>query len=294
MALAFQPNEALFRSSMVDRLVDIAIEEDLGHGDCTTEALGIAGRSAANVVAKEALVCCGGPLIERLVHRAGFKLGVRRLIPEGSLVAEGDPLLRLEGPTSALLALEQLVLNLVGRQVAVATMARRYVDAVAGTRTRLVDTRQTLPGWRQLDRYAVGVGGASNHRYDLGSGVLIRSTHILSSASVSGAVERARKWAPHTLRVGVEVTGLAQLYEALEAGAEYIVLAGLSAEQAREAVERVEGRALVEVAGDVNPEQARSYAEAGVDFISVSALTAEVALAKLGFRLEQLPTTSGN
>jgi nicotinate-nucleotide pyrophosphorylase (carboxylating) len=273
--MGFEPDysDAIWRSPTVARLLDLALEEDLGHGDVTTQAVAVTGHGVGDVIAKQPLVCAGGPLVESLIERAGLPLQTERLIPEGGRVAAGDAILRLAGPAAAVLQIERTALNFLMRMSGVATLTRMFVDEVGDVECRVVDTRKTIPGWRLLDKYAVRVGGGQNHRADLGSGVLIKDNHIEAAGSVSAAVSRAKRRCPHPLRVEVEVESLSQLYEALEAGAEVVLLDNMSPDGVKEAVERVEGRALVEVSGGVSLNNVREYAEAGADVISIGALT---------------------
>jgi nicotinate-nucleotide pyrophosphorylase (carboxylating) len=270
--MEFRADQAVLHTPTVTRLIDLALEEDLGRGDVTAAALRSSGPAEGDVVARQALVCAGLPLLARLIERSGLPLSVEGLIPEGSRTAAGEPVARISGDAGAILLLERTALNFMMRMSGVATLTRTYVDLV-GDRCRLVDTRKTLPGWRALDKYAVALGGGYNHRHDLGSGVLIKDNHIAACGSVSAAVDRARRFAPHGLRVEVEVDTLAQLYEALEAGAEIVLLDNMSAEQVRQAVTQVDGKALVEVSGGVTLETVVAYADAGADVISIGALT---------------------
>jgi nicotinate-nucleotide pyrophosphorylase (carboxylating) len=181
---------------------------------------------------------------------------------------------RIEGPAGSILVGERTALNFLQRLSGVATLSRAFADAVAGTGVRVVDTRKTTPGFRVLEKAAVLAGGCANHRFDLGSGVLIKDNHIAAVGSVRAAVERARQRAPHGLRVEVEVDTLDQLDEALAAGAEVVLLDNMSVDAVRDAVARAHARgALVEVSGGITLDTAPAYARCGVDLISVGALT---------------------
>lgn len=259
----------------IDALLDLALAEDIGCGDYTTAATipaGAAGR--VELLAREPLVFCGAPVVDRLLWRYGPKPPeVRWEVAEGTRAGAGTVLGRLEGNLRDLLTLERTALNLLQRLSGVATLTRRYVDAVAGTRARIVDTRKTMPGHRALDKYATQVGGATNHRTALDGGILIKDNHLEAAGGVGAAVRAARAVAPHALRVEVEVEDLAGLDEALAAGADIVMLDNFSPGQARIAVERAAGRALLEASGGVNLDTVRGFAEAGVDLISVGALT---------------------
>jgi nicotinate-nucleotide pyrophosphorylase (carboxylating) len=268
-------NAADWLTPAVQRLIALALDEDLGRGDVTSEAIFGDDETprAGVIVAKEPLLLCGGPIVEAVFRAVDARVHVALLHPEGTRLQPKHRAIELEGPVRSILAAERTALNFLQRLSGIATRTRRYVDAIAGTRARIVDTRKTLPGWRHLDKRAVLVGGARNHRADLGSGVLIKDNHVAAAGSVKRAVERAQERAPHGLRVEVEVTTLQQLDEALAAEAEIVLLDNMTPEQVKEAVDRIAGRALVEVSGGVTLDTVRAYAEAGPDLISIGALT---------------------
>ncbi|MCB9555451.1 MAG: carboxylating nicotinate-nucleotide diphosphorylase [Deltaproteobacteria bacterium] len=257
---------------MVDALVDLALAEDLSGGDATTAACGVAGQAVGCLTARQPLIFCGAAIAWRVIRRAGVSIDLALDVDDGQRVEGGQALARLEGSLVEILAVERTLLNFLQRLCGVATLTRKYVDAVAGTRARITDTRKTVPGWRTLDKLAVRAGGGSNHRQDLSSGILIKDNHLMATA-VGEAVRRARERAPHSLRVEVEVDTLTQLEEALSAGAELVLLDNMSPEEVERAVSINNGRALLEVSGGVVLETVRAYAEAGADLISVGALT---------------------
>jgi nicotinate-nucleotide pyrophosphorylase (carboxylating) len=254
-------------------LIDLALQEDLAYGDLTTAAIGEVRQGYGAVMAKEELVCCGLPVVRWLVQRATPELVVEAHVNDGCLAAPGTELLRLEGPVDAILRIERAALNFLMRMSGVATLASHFAKAVAGTPAKVVDTRKTLPGWRVLDKYSTRVGGADNHRFDLASGILIKDNHIAACGSVGEAVRRAKNVSPHPLRIEVEVEDLSGVTEALEAGAEVLLLDNMSPAEVAESVGIIDGRALVEVSGGINLKSIRAYAEAGADLISVGALT---------------------
>ena len=257
----------------IGTLIDLALQEDLAYGDLTTEAIGEERAGYGAVMAKESLVCCGLPLVRWLVQRATPELEIEARVVDGCRVEQGTELLRLKGPVDAILRIERAALNFMMRMSGVATLAHTYVDAVAGTQTKVVDTRKTLPGWRALDKYATKMGGVDNHRFDLSSGILIKDNHIVACGSVGEAVRRAKALSPHPLRIEVEIEDLAGVAEALEAGAEILLLDNMSPEEVAQAVNVINGRALVEVSGGITLQTIRAYAEVGADLISVGALT---------------------
>lgn len=271
-------------SPLVDRAIAFALEEDLGSGDVTTEAcIAAASVAVAHATAREGLVVCGGPVFGRVFSRVDASLAVETHAAEGARVPAGARLWTVRGSTRAILMGERVALNFVQRMCAIATRARAYVDAVpSGCATRITDTRKTTPGLRAIERYAVRVGGAHDHRDDLGAGVLIKDDHVAACGSVRAAVERARAAAPHIARIECEVDTLEQLEEALAAGADIVLLDNMPTAAVVEAVKRARGRALLEASGGITLERVTELARAGVDAISVGALTHSVAAADVG------------
>lgn len=248
--------------------------EDLGHGDLTTLLTvpeDLWGRAV--ILAKEEGVIAGLPVAKEVFFLGDARIAFTALVGEGERVGPGQEVARLEGPLRGILAGERLALNLLQRLSGIATLTRAYVEALAGTKTQVLDTRKTTPGLRALEKYAVRVGGGRNHRYGLFDGILIKENHIRAAGGVAEAVKRAKAGAPHYLKVEVEVGNLAELEEALEAGADLILLDNFPLEEIREAVRRVGGRVPLEASGNMTLERARAAAEAGVDFVSVGALT---------------------
>jgi nicotinate-nucleotide pyrophosphorylase (carboxylating) len=282
-----QASAGLCWTPAVGRLIDLALDEDLGHGDVTTEVVGQLGTGVGRVFCREPIVACGLPVAGWVVERAEPDLQFDAQALEGTVLHAGSELARLVGPAAGILRVERTLLNFLMRMCGVATLTRRYVEAVEGTGARVVDTRKTMPGWRVLDKYAVRVGGGGNHRAHLGSGILIKDNHITACGSVGQAVRQAKRLAPHTLRVEVEVEDPAAVGEALEAGADVLLLDNMSPELVREVVKLVEGRALVEVSGGVNQATIRAFAEAGAQLISVGALTHSAPAVDLALDLEQ-------
>lgn len=260
----------------VRRLIELALDEDLGRGDVTS-AITCGSESApviAEMNARASIVVFGLDVAAAVFALVDPRITVERFAADGAHVDRGAVLLVARGPAASVLAAERTALNFVQRLSGVATSARRYADAVAGTKTRVVDTRKTTPGFRALEKAAVLAGGCYNHRFDLGSGVLIKDNHIVACGTVTTAVERAKKSAPHSLRIEVEVTNLAELEEALDAGAEVVLLDNMSPTQVETAAARAHARnVLVEVSGGITLATIADYARAGADLISVGALT---------------------
>jgi nicotinate-nucleotide pyrophosphorylase (carboxylating) len=274
----------------LDRLVELALTEDLSGGDLTTEATVSADdRAIGRAVAHSPLVVCGGDVFARVFYRVDPGVRVERVLAEGARAKPADVLWTVEGSTRSLLMAERTALNFAQRLSGTATLTRKFVDAVPESSvTRIVDTRKTTPGMRFLERYAVRVGGGHNHRDNLGSAVLIKDNHIVAAGGVREAVERALKHAPHSSRIEIEVESLEMLDEALEAGADVVLLDNFAASEIAVAVEHAHGRALIEVSGGITLERIPELARAGVDIVSVGALTHSAPAADIGLDLEKI------
>lgn len=270
----------------VDILIDLALEEDLGeNGDITTNSVIDADLKAkAVLLAKQDLVCAGLPVAERLFKRIDPEIGFKALVKDGDVLKKGDILAEMYGPARALLTGERTALNFIQRLSGSATMAHKY-QALAGDKSWILDTRKTTPGWRNLEKYAVSVGGAHNHRIGLFDRVMIKDNHrelagLEGAGGILRSVERARKMFPG-FEVEVEIDSLSELDEALESKAEYILLDNMSNEMMAEAVRITNGRAKLEASGNVTETRVASIAETGVDFISSGALTHSVKAADI-------------
>jgi len=258
----------------LDHLIDIALEEDIGPGDITTDALIDPDLSGKGVVfARQDLVVAGLQVGRRVFERVDPSLSVRFFCSEGKEIIAGDRVMAVEGRLAGMLTAERTALNFLQRLSGIATHVRGHVRLVEGKRARLVDTRKTTPGWRVLEKYAVRVGGAQNHRMGLFDGILIKDNHIAACGGISAAVEKARQRAHHLVRIEVEVESIPEAEEALAAGVDVIMLDNMSLEQIQEAVARIAGRATVEISGGVRMEALARLADTGVDLISVGALT---------------------
>ena len=273
---------------MVDAVVVRALEEDLGAGDVTTEAcVPPEARAVAHGVARKEVVACGAAVAARVFAQLDAELSFIAHVAEGERVPAGTRLWTVSGPARAILVGERVALNLVQRMCGIATATRRYVDALPpGSKTRITDTRKTTPGLRHLEPYAVRRGGGHNHRNDLGSAVLIKDNHIVAAGGVAVAIGRARARAPHTSKIECEVDSLEQLDEALAAGADIVLLDNMGTDTVEEAVRRTRGRALLEASGGITLERVADLARAGVDAISVGALTHSTPAADIGLDFE--------
>jgi nicotinate-nucleotide pyrophosphorylase (carboxylating) len=261
------------RSPLIERLLRNALEEDIGSGDITTAATVPPGTHArAELVAKEDFVLAGLDVARQVFALIDPQVAFEGLIADGQVVRRGEVIAWLKGDAASLLQGERVALNLLQRLSGVATLTARFVAAVDGTGATIVDTRKTTPGLRTLEKYAVRVGGG-NHRMALYDGVLIKENHVVAAGGITAAVARARVRAPHTVKIEVEVRDLAEVKEALAAGADILLLDNMDLKQLRAAVDLVGGRTITEASGGVNLETVRAIAETGVNLISVGALT---------------------
>ena len=264
----------------VRRLIDLALDEDLGRGDVTSQVT--VGRSGPVIVAamnvRVPIVVFGVDIAAAVFALVDPAIDVEVHAQDGARLDAGSVILTATGPAHGVLAAERTALNFIQRLSGVATLAQRYADAVAAAGTahpcKVVDTRKTTPGFRVLEKAAVLAGGCWNHRFDLGSGILIKDNHIAACGGVRAAVEAAKARAPHSLRIEVEVTNLSELDEALGAGAEVVLLDNMTPAQVETAAARAHARhVVVEVSGGITLATIAAYARAGADLISVGALT---------------------
>jgi len=271
-------------SPAVLRLIELALEEDLGRGDVTTEVLGVdTGELAATIVAREPLVAFGLSVAAVVFQRVDPAVQIEIIQPDGERLEPGQGALRATGRASSILTAERTALNFVQRLSGVATMASHFAAEVKGTRARVVDTRKTTPGYRILEKAAVRAGGCHNHRADLGSGILIKDNHIVACGSVTEAVKRALANAPHGLRVEIEVDTDAQLDEAIAAGAHIVLLDNMSVAEVEVAAKKAQAAGLlVEVSGGITLGTVGDYARAGADIISSGAITHSAPAVDLG------------
>ncbi|UCH34475.1 MAG: carboxylating nicotinate-nucleotide diphosphorylase [Armatimonadota bacterium] len=259
---------------MLRRIVRRALAEDVGRGDVTSQAVvPTAAKCAAAVAMREAGVIAGLAVAEIVFREVDAGVDFRASAADGDAVDKGAVVAEVSGPARAVLTAERTALNFLQRMSGIATLTRRYVSAVAGTSARILDTRKTAPGLRRLDKWAVALGGGTNHRFGLYDGILIKDNHLRLAGGVRAAVGAAKQGAPHRLRVQVEVESLEQAREALDARAESLLLDNMSPRDMRAVVELARGRALTEASGGVTLKNVREIAETGVDFISVGALT---------------------
>ena len=273
-------------ASEIERNIAAALAEDVGAGDLTAPLTPADRTARAHVVSRAGTVVCGQPWFEGCIRKLDARASVIWLVGEGEKIVSGTRVCDVTGQARALLTAERSALNFLQLLSAVATAARRYVDAVAGTRARIVDTRKTLPGLRLAQKYAVRTGGAANHRIGLFDAMLIKENHIAAAGGIGAAMSTALKMIPPGAWIQIEVETLDQLEEALAAGAKMILLDNMSLDQMRDAVKIAAGRAELEASGGITLENVREIAETGVDRISIGSLTKDVKAADFSMRFE--------
>lgn len=258
-------------------LIDMALAEDIGTGDITSLTTIPATQDGYAVfVAKAHGVLAGMPIVAMVLHSVDPRIKFTPLVADGTPISPGERLAEIAGPVRSLLTAERTALNFLQRLSGIASATAEYVAAVAGTQAHIVDTRKTMPGHRILDKYAVRMGGGSNHRFNLSDGVLIKDNHIAAVGGVAAAIRAAKAGAPHTIKVEIEVESLEMAQHAVDAGADIIMLDNMSPDAMRTCVDMIAGRALTEASGNVTLERVRAIAESGVNLISIGALTHSV------------------
>ncbi|MFU8837100.1 MAG: carboxylating nicotinate-nucleotide diphosphorylase [Thiohalomonadaceae bacterium] len=263
--------------------VAVALAEDLGNGDLTAALIPSDAQAQATVISREAAVLCGQEWFDAVFAQLDTAIQINWLVEDGSALQPDQTLCTLSGPARAILSGERTALNFLQSLSGTATLAQRYVQAVAGTGVRILDTRKTLPGLRLAQKYAVRCGGASNHRVGLYDGILIKENHIMAAGGIPQAVAQARQYFPG-MPVEVEVESLDELHQALDAGAEAMLLDNMSLATLAEAVTITAGRARLEASGGVNLDTIRAIAQTGVNDISVGELTKHLRAIDLSMR----------
>ena len=272
----------------LDSFLRTALQEDIGTGDITTACcVPETAVSRALFRCKQAGVVCGLEVGRRVFALLDPSVEFTPLVAEGTAVQVGDVVATISGPSRSILSGERLALNLMQHMSGVATCTAALVEKIAGTGAVIVDTRKTTPGMRVLEKYAVRMGGGTNHRFNLADGVLIKDNHIVAAGGITAAVENARKIVPHTLKIEVETTNLQQVQEALDAGADIIMLDNMSCPEMKEAVALIAHRAKVEASGNMGSRDVREVAETGVDLISVGALTHSVEALDISLQFQE-------
>lgn len=268
-------------------LINMALLEDIGPGDITTDYLiDEFANGEAFIVAKQDFILAGSDVAEQVFKTLDPAMDIFRPFRDGDEVKNGDVVMELKGKMRALLKGERTALNFLQRLSGISTNVRSYVDQLGETRVRLVDTRKTIPGHRVLEKYAVRIGGAYNHRMALYDGVLIKDNHIAAAGGILKAVEKLRRHVSHLVKIEVEVSTMKELDEALRAKADVIMLDNMNLTQIAEAVKRIDKRALVEVSGSVTKDSLIPLAMAGVDIISSGALTHQAQAVDMSMRIK--------
>ncbi len=264
--------------SQIEEIIDGALAEDLGMGDVTTEALLTSDQKGVGfIMATEGGILAGIGVAEQVFHRVDPELNLEVFLEDGTRVKPGTKVAKVSGSITSILKSERVALNFLQHLSGIASDTSHYVERVEGLPVRIMDTRKTTPGLRSLEKYAVMVGGGKNHRMNLGDGILIKDNHIEALRSqglnIKEIVAKARQNAPHRLPVELEVRTVAEALEAVEAGADIIMLDNMNIEDMRKAVESIHGRALIEASGGITLDNVRAVAETGVNYISIGALT---------------------
>jgi nicotinate-nucleotide pyrophosphorylase (carboxylating) len=275
----------------IEEIIDRALAEDLGKGDVTTEAL-IPGdqRGAGFIVAKKEGILAGINVAKQVFHRVDPELKVEVLLEDGARVKPSSKVAKVSGSIASILKAERVALNFLQRLSGIASETNRYVEAVKGLPVRIMDTRKTTPGLRSLEKYAVKAGGGENHRMNLGEGILIKDNHLAALRSqglnIKEIIAKARQNAPQRLPVEVEVGTVSEALEAVEAGANIVMLDNMNLADMRKAAKSIHGHALIEASGGITLDNVRAVAETGVDFISIGALTHSARALDISLELE--------
>ena len=276
---------SILTNPLVTQIIDMALNEDVGTGDITTETTIPADKIAfGRFIAKEDMVICGLEIAELVFHKVDKDIVFTSHCKDGDFIQKGFVIAEVTGNARNVLTGERTALNLMQRMTGVATRTNEAVKCVEGTSAKITDTRKTTPGLRVLEKYAVRIGGGSNHRFNLADGILIKDNHIAVSGGIGKAVKNARASAPHTIKIEVEVENKDQLLEALEAKADIIMLDNMSNEEMAECVKIVDGKALVEASGNMGDKDLYAVAKTGVDIISIGALTHSVKAADISLK----------
>lgn len=261
-------------SPAVDQLIELALIEDLSSGDLTSDTLfGADQTCSGTVVARQSLVVAGLPVLCRVFAAVDRRCAITLEVEDGARLARDGVLARVDGPVRSVLRAERTALNFIRHLSGVATTVASYHEIIGPVGPRIADTRKTTPGFRELEKYAVRAGGGHNHRFNLGAAVMIKDNHIAAVGTIGEAVRRCRESVPHTTRIEVETATLDQVDQALEAGADIIMLDNMSDEQMRDAVGRCKGRAITEASGGITEGRLVTLRDIGVDVVSVGAIT---------------------
>jgi nicotinate-nucleotide pyrophosphorylase (carboxylating) len=277
-------------SFQTEKLIQMALQEDIGTGDVTTDHL-IApdAKGFGRMIAKEPITLCGLDVARQVFAALDPSVEFISHFADAQQIDAGTEIVTIHAKMRALLTGERTALNFLQRLSGVATHVRRHVEKLSGSRVRLVDTRKTTPGWRALEKYAVRCGGGSNHRMGLADGILIKDNHIAAAGGISAAIGKIRTRASHLMKIEIEVSDIAEAMEAVENGADVIMLDNMGIEAIRQAVEKIGGRAEVEVSGGIQEGDLEALSQTGVDIISVGALTHAARSVDISMRIDRNP-----
>ncbi len=270
----------------IEDTVRRALAEDIGRGDLTATLIPAGARAHATVITREDAVLCGVAWFDAVFRQLDEAVRTTWAVKDAGVIQQNQSVCRLHGPARAILSGERMALNFLQLLSGTATQTRRYVDAVMGTHTKILDTRKTIPGLRTAQKYAVTCGGGQNHRMGLFDGILVKENHILAAGSITNAIQQAKATAASGVPIEIEVETLAELREALDGGAERVLVDNFDVDDLRIAVKETRGRATVEASGGITLENVRVIAATGVDYISVGALTKDVKAIDLSMRFE--------
>jgi len=274
-------------SEQIKKIIETALTEDIGAGDITTMAIVSRDKTGhAQAIAKDDFVVAGLDIFKETFLVLDDKLQVKKLISDGETAKRGNIIAEISGSLFYILQAERVALNLFQRMCGIATLTAKFVEAVRGTKTKIMDTRKTMPGLRILDKMAVSIGGGFNHRMGLYDGVLIKDNHIAAAGSIAAAVDMQRKRLQHTLKIEVETKNMLEVKEALECGVDIIMLDNMTVAEMKKALTFVAGRALIEASGNVSLQNIAEIAATGVDLISVGELTHSVRAADISLKID--------
>jgi nicotinate-nucleotide pyrophosphorylase (carboxylating) len=273
-------------SKQIKMIIEAALAEDIGTGDITTMAIVSRAQTGhAQAIAKNDFVIAGIDIFKETFLLLNDKIIVKKLISDGKRAKKGSIIAEISGSLFYILQAERVALNLFQRMCGIATLTAKFVEAVHGSKTKILDTRKTLPGLRVLDKMAVSIGGGFNHRMGLYDGVLIKDNHIAAAGSITAAVDMQRQSLPHILKIEVETKNMSEVKEALKCGADIIMFDNMTPEEMKKAVSFVSGRALIEASGNVSLQNVAKIAATGVDLISVGELTHSVSAADISLKI---------
>lgn len=278
----------LLNSPIVKDLIKQALIEDIGHGDLTTAAFIPENQTiTAKYNTREQCIVAGGPVLKLIFDMLDSSVSIKYLVKEGEQAAAGQDIATITGSASAILTGERLSLNFLQRMSAIATMTAKYQEAIKPYTAKVCDTRKSCPNFRVFEKYSVGIGGGTPHRFGLFDCVMIKDNHIAIAGGIKQAVITARQKVPHTIKIEVETQNLNEVKEALDAGADIIMLDNMSVSEMQQAVSLINKRAIVEASGTVSLENINKIASSGVDYISTSAITAKAGIIDIGLDIGQ-------